>query len=106
MADYFRFGVKEWCGLTPNSACEHADRVSRKNLCPDCQVVMSKSRPSAKQKPPFTIDCYYGEDGTPVVHIETRGIPENLRGPICRVYMNDSGRCLYANPHYRPRKQP
>lgn len=44
----------------------------------------------------FTFDCYLGEDGVPVVHVETLGLEENTKGPLCRIYINDE--VLYENP--------
>jgi len=48
--------------------------------------------------PPFpTFDVYRGaEDKCVVVHVETTGIPENEKGPILRVYLNDEP--IYENP--------
>jgi len=37
----------------------------------------------------LSIDAYIGEDGAVVVHVDTQGVPENERGPICRIYLND-----------------
>ena len=46
---------------------------------------------------PFDFTVYYGEtDNVPVVHVGTGNLPENERGPICRVYLNDA--VLYENP--------
>lgn len=43
------------------------------------------------------IDTYISKtDGTPVVHVDTLGMPENELGPILRVYINDD----IANPVY------
>lgn len=66
---------------------------------------MSRRFKVVREPPPFTIDCYYAEDGTPVVHIETHGMPENARGPICRIYLNDGLPALYANPHFKRSKR-
>lgn len=36
------------------------------------------------------IDVYISaEDGVPVIHVDTPGIPDNELGPICRIYLND-----------------
>lgn len=43
------------------------------------------------------------EDGVWVIHVDTPGIKENARGPICRLYLND-GPALYANPRYRQKR--
>lgn len=44
----------------------------------------------------FTFDIYTGKDGTPVVHVQTEGMPEDADGPICRVYLNDA--VVHENP--------
>lgn len=49
--------------------------------------------------PPFELDTYTGDDGTPVVHINTSALPEDARGPVCRVYLNDAA--LFENPAFR-----
>lgn len=57
-----------------------------------------------KGKPEFEFDCYWGKDGTPVVHIDTGDLDENQDGPVCRVYLNDdTDDPLWANPKF-PRK--
>ena len=36
------------------------------------------------------IDFYIGEDGFPVIHIDTpEDWDENEYGPVCRIYLND-----------------
>ena len=50
------------------------------------------------EKPTF--DVYRGRDGTLVVHIDTGGVPENEKGPMIRVYLNDDP--LFANPDLPP----
>lgn len=35
------------------------------------------------------IDGYIGEDGAPVIHVDTQEIPDGNEGPWCRVYVND-----------------
>lgn len=45
----------------------------------------------------FYYDEYYLHvDGTPVVHVDTTGMSEDLNGPICRIYLNDE--VIYENP--------
>ena len=56
-------------------------------------------------KPKLTapdIDFYIGEDGVPVIHIDTPdNWGDNEDGPICRVYMNDdTDNPLFANPEF------
>jgi hypothetical protein len=44
------------------------------------------------------IDFYIGEDGIPVIHIDTNEYNwlENVNGPICRIYLNDGE--IFENP--------
>jgi hypothetical protein len=35
------------------------------------------------------LDAYIGEDGAVVIHIDTPNVPDNSRGPQCRIYLND-----------------
>lgn len=46
-----------------------------------------------------TIDCYQSEsDGVWVVHVDTKGCPEDTNGPIMRVYINDdTDNPVYSN---------
>jgi hypothetical protein len=46
-----------------------------------------------------TFEVYSSEeDGVTVVHVCTEGMPENLQGPIIRVYLNDDP--IFENPVY------
>lgn len=47
-----------------------------------------------------TVDVYRSaEDGHWVVHVDTAGLPDNERGPLLRVYLNDdTDDPLWANP--------
>lgn len=36
------------------------------------------------------IESYIGEDGVPVVHVNTPGLPDGEGGPVMRLYMNDA----------------
>lgn len=42
-----------------------------------------------------------GEDGTLVLWIDTPELPEDEKGPVIRVYLND-GEPIYENPPYKP----
>ena len=54
---------------------------------------------------PPTFDLYRSElDGTPVVHVDTHGMPENSKGPMIRIYLNDEP--LFENPRYPGRDEP
>lgn len=59
--------------------------------CPRCGKY-----PVQNDKPPFTFNVYYGFDGTPVVHVQTDDLPEDAKGPICRIYLNEEA--IYENP--------
>ncbi len=38
----------------------------------------------------ISVDVYRSKrDGAWVVHIDTPGLDENAKGPICRIYLND-----------------
>jgi hypothetical protein len=46
----------------------------------------------------FIVTAYMDDDGTSVIHIDTPTISENSFGPVCRIYLNDNPKPLYANP--------
>lgn len=51
-----------------------------------------------------TFDVYFSEkDGVCVVHVETFDMPENDKGPVIRIYLNDEP--IYENPVYPGRKE-
>ena len=52
---------------------------------------------TSKPKPAFEFDIYIGEDGVPVVHIDTPAEWDNDNGPSCRIYLND-GEAIWNNP--------
>jgi len=45
-----------------------------------------------------------GHDGTRVIHIDTPGLPEDGRGPLIRIYLNDEP--VFENPTYAPTATP
>ena len=52
---------------------------------------------AAKSTKTPTFDVYQSEaDGVTVVHVETHGMPEDSRGPVIRVYLNDEP--IFENP--------
>lgn len=46
--------------------------------------------------PKFELTIYYGQDGTPVIEIDTSNLDEDKDGPIVRVWLNDSA--IFENP--------
>lgn len=53
---------------------------------------------ASRPLPQVEVEVYFGEDGTPVIEIDTPGIREDGGGPICRVYLNDGE--IYENPPF------
>jgi hypothetical protein len=47
--------------------------------------------------PGFDFDIYWGDDGTPVIEIGTKGLAcDPDKQPVCRVWLNDA--TIYENP--------
>lgn len=46
------------------------------------------------------VDCYISKiDGEIVIHVDTPNVPDNARGPVCRIYLNDdTDSPLWNNP--------
>lgn len=72
---------------------------------PPVKIKDTRVPPSSKLiSPPFETDSYYSElDFTPVIHIDTVNLTEDINGPLCRIYLNDE--CIYENPVYPLRQQ-
>lgn len=60
------------------------------------QTYLAPAAGSGKPEPTFSF--YYADDGTLVVHVDTMQIPENEKGPIVRLYLNDES--VFENPPY------
>lgn len=59
-----------------------------------CEGQVSTSQPV---QPALTFDIYHSEvDGVTVVHVCTDQLPEDAKGPIIRIYLNDEP--VFENP--------
>lgn len=83
-------------------ACVDADDLSSAPLTRLAHRVRDLAV-ARSEAPPFSFAAYRSDvDGVPVVHIDTDAIPEVDGEPSCRIYLNDSGSPLFANPDLDP----
>lgn len=48
---------------------------------------------------PMSFDIYQSqEDNVWVIHVDTDGMPENKKGPIIKIYLNDGE--IFENPEH------
>jgi hypothetical protein len=56
------------------------------------------ARPGAPV-PQVIFFLYWGDDGTPIIEIRTEKLPEDHKGPLVRIYLNDA--LLHENPLWK-----
>lgn len=55
--------------------------------------------PNKRVLPFPRLACYRRADGSIVVHVDTKDIPDNERGPVLTIYLNDdTDDPLWINP--------